>query len=156
MVLVSPPAWGRRRSEAVQVPGPCHARLLGPGPGAELRGLDPGATHALMIHARHADQPSCSKYFPAAISRDDGQPLESGQRQVVTITVTDDEAPLTAWSRHRKPWLRRGLPSLIAAAGFRVHHVEQVPPVALIAAGRPSARQKRAGTGPSVPQVAVV
>ena len=78
-----------------------------PSPGAEPRGLDPGATHALMIHARHADQPSCSKYFPAAISRDDGQPLESGQRQVVTITITDDEAPLflapgrqfTIWGR---------------------------------------------------------
>lgn len=65
-----------------------------PARGQELRGLDPGATHALMIHARHADQPSRSKYFPAAIARDDGQPLEPGERQVVTITITDDEAPL--------------------------------------------------------------
>jgi hypothetical protein len=58
------------------------------------RGLDPSATHALMIHAWHADQPSCGKSFPAGISRDDGQPLEPGERQVVTITVADDEAPL--------------------------------------------------------------
>lgn len=80
-----------------------------------------------------------------------------GATLVVTDVSPDGRFPtLTAWSRHRKPWLRRGLPSLIAAAGFRVHHVEQVPPVALIAASRPSARQKRAGTGPSVPQVAVV
>jgi hypothetical protein len=47
-----------------------------------------------MIHAWHADQPSCGKYFPAVISRDDGQPLLPGQHQVVTITITDDEAPL--------------------------------------------------------------
>lgn len=57
-------------------------------------GLDPSGTHALMIHAWHADQPSGGKYFPAAISRDDGQPLLPGQHQVVTITITDDEAPL--------------------------------------------------------------
>jgi hypothetical protein len=59
----------------------------------DRRGLDPSATHALIIHVWHAGQPSCSKSFPAGISRDDGQPLEPGQRQVVTITVTDDEAP---------------------------------------------------------------
>jgi hypothetical protein len=60
----------------------------------QSRGLDPSATHALMIHAWHAGQPSCSKSFPAGVSRDDGQPLEPGERQVVTITVTDDAAPL--------------------------------------------------------------
>lgn len=47
-----------------------------------------------MVCARHAGQPSHSKYFAAAISRDDGQPLCPGQRQVVTVTITDDEAPL--------------------------------------------------------------
>jgi hypothetical protein len=57
-------------------------------------GLDPSGTHALMVYAWRADQPPCGKYFPAAISRDDGQPLLPGQCQVVTITITDDEAPL--------------------------------------------------------------
>lgn len=57
-------------------------------------GLDPSETHALMIHAWHADQPPRGKYFPAAISRDDGRPLLPRERQVVTITITDDEAPL--------------------------------------------------------------
>lgn len=62
--------------------------------GQDSRELDSSATHALMIHARRSGQPSCSKYFPAAISRDDGQPLEPGERQVVTITIADDEAEL--------------------------------------------------------------
>jgi hypothetical protein len=62
--------------------------------GTTGHGLDPSGTHALMVHAWHLDQPSLGKYFPAVISRDDGQPLLSGQRQVVTITITDDEAPL--------------------------------------------------------------
>lgn len=65
-----------------------------PAHGRDPRGLDPSATHALMIHAWHADQPSCTKSFTAAIARDDGQPLGSGERQVVTITIADDEAPL--------------------------------------------------------------
>ena len=65
-----------------------------PARGKRARGLDPSATHALMIHAQRSDQPSCSRSFPAAISRDDGQPLEPGERQVVTITIADDEAPL--------------------------------------------------------------
>jgi hypothetical protein len=58
-----------------------------------------------MIHTSGSGQPSCSKYFPATITRDDGQPLKPGERQVVTITVTDDEAglflapgtPFTIW-----------------------------------------------------------
>jgi hypothetical protein len=57
------------------------------------RGRDLSVTHALMVHAWHADQPSSGKYFPAVISRDDGRPLVSGERQVVTITITDDQAP---------------------------------------------------------------
>ena len=56
--------------------------------------LDPSAAHALMIHAWHADLPSCSRSFPAALSRDDGRPLAPGRGQVVTIAVADDEVPL--------------------------------------------------------------
>lgn len=86
-----------------------------------------------------------------------GRVMAPGATLVVADVSPDGRFPaLTAWSRHRKPRLRRGLPSLIAAAGFRVHHVEQVRPVALIAASRPSARQKRAGAGPSAPRVVVV
>jgi hypothetical protein len=65
-----------------------------PARGRDPRGLDPSATHALMIHAWHADQPSRTRSFPAAIARDDGRPLGSGEHQVVTITIADDEAPL--------------------------------------------------------------
>jgi ubiquinone/menaquinone biosynthesis C-methylase UbiE len=41
--------------------------------------------------------------------------------------------PLIAWARRRKPWLRRGLPSLIAGSGFRVEYVEPIGAVAHIA-----------------------
>jgi ubiquinone/menaquinone biosynthesis C-methylase UbiE len=41
--------------------------------------------------------------------------------------------PPTAWARHRKSWLRRGLPSLIAGSGFRVECVEPIRAVAHIA-----------------------
>lgn len=41
--------------------------------------------------------------------------------------------PVTAWARHRKSWLRRGLPSLIAGSGLRVEHVEPIRAVAHIA-----------------------
>lgn len=41
--------------------------------------------------------------------------------------------PLTTWARHRKSWLRGGLPSLIAGSGFRVEHVEPIRAVAHIA-----------------------
>lgn len=40
--------------------------------------------------------------------------------------------PLTAWVRRRKSWLRRGLPLLIACAGFHVEHVEPIRSVAHI------------------------
>jgi hypothetical protein len=73
--------------------------------GRDSGGLDSSATHALMIRASRSGQPSYSKYFPATISRDDGQPLEPGERHVVTITIADDEAglflapgsPFTIW-----------------------------------------------------------
>jgi hypothetical protein len=68
---------------------------LAPGrPRRDSGGLESSATHALMVHASRSGQPSSGKYFPATISRDDGQPLEPGERQVVTITIADDEADL--------------------------------------------------------------
>jgi hypothetical protein len=59
-------------------------------PGTEY----PSGTHKLMVHARCISQPGCDRYFPAEISRDDEQPLQPGEQAVVTITVTDDDAPL--------------------------------------------------------------
>ncbi len=49
-------------------------------------------TRSLIVHARRIDQPSRDKYFPATISQDTGLPLRPGERTVVTITVTDDDA----------------------------------------------------------------
>jgi hypothetical protein len=53
----------------------------------------PSRTRGLMVHASRIGQPSCDKYFPALISRDDDRPLQSGEPTVVTITVADDDAP---------------------------------------------------------------
>jgi hypothetical protein len=53
----------------------------------------PSGTRALMVHARRIDQPFLHKYFPATITQDDQRPLRPGQHAVVTITVTDDDAP---------------------------------------------------------------
>jgi len=53
----------------------------------------PSGTRALMVHAQRIDRPSGHKYFPATITQDNLQPLQAGDHAVVTITVTDDEAP---------------------------------------------------------------
>jgi hypothetical protein len=55
--------------------------------------LYPSGTRALMVHARRIGQPSGHKYFPATIAQDDQQPLQPGEHLVVTITVSDDDAP---------------------------------------------------------------
>jgi hypothetical protein len=59
------------------------------GPGRQY----PSGTRALMVHAWHIGQPPGHRYFPATIVQDDQEPLQSGQHVVVTITVTDDDAP---------------------------------------------------------------
>jgi hypothetical protein len=53
----------------------------------------PSGSRALMVHARRIGQPSAHKYFPATIIQDNRQPLQEGEHVVVTITVTDDDAP---------------------------------------------------------------
>jgi hypothetical protein len=48
---------------------------------------------SLVVHARRTGEPACDRYFPAVIAAEDGLPLRPGNRTVVTITVTDDDAP---------------------------------------------------------------
>jgi hypothetical protein len=59
------------------------------GPGRQY----PGGTRSLTVHARRIGQPSGHKYFPATIVQDDQRPPQPGEPVVVTITVTDDDAP---------------------------------------------------------------
>jgi hypothetical protein len=56
-------------------------------------GQYPSGTHALMVHAWRIGQPSDDKYLPAVICQDEERPLREGEHTIVTITVTDDEAP---------------------------------------------------------------
>jgi hypothetical protein len=46
-----------------------------------------------MVHAQRIGGPSGHKYFPATVVWDGQQPLQPGEHVVVTITVTDDDAP---------------------------------------------------------------
>jgi len=50
-------------------------------------------TRELLVHARRIGQPSADRYFSAVICEDQGRPLRTGERAVVTITVVDDDAP---------------------------------------------------------------
>lgn len=63
-----------------------------PAPGGPGRQY-PGGTRALMVRARRIGEPSGHKYFPATIVLDGQQPPQPGEHVVVTITVTDDDAP---------------------------------------------------------------
>lgn len=56
--------------------------------------LFPSGTHKLMVHAWRDDiWPPHDKFFPAEINTDGDSPLHAGERAIVTITVTDDDAP---------------------------------------------------------------
>lgn len=49
-------------------------------------------THELMICAESREKPGRYRSFPAELCWDDEAPLHPGDRHVVTVTVTDDEA----------------------------------------------------------------
>lgn len=75
-----------------------------PAAGSRARQYASG-THSLMVHIGHVCGQPCDKYLPAVITRDAEEPLLQGQRAVVTVTVTDDDAllylapgqPFTIW-----------------------------------------------------------
>lgn len=50
-------------------------------------------TRGLMVRAPSLSLPARSRSFPAELCWDDEVPLHPGDRHVVTITVTDDDAP---------------------------------------------------------------
>lgn len=52
----------------------------------------PSGTRAVMVLASSLARPAYRKYFPATIERDDDAFLHHDDREVVTITLTDDDA----------------------------------------------------------------
>ena len=59
---------------------------------------DPGrayasGTRAFLVHAYRIGQPAREKFFQAMLTWDDDTELRPGDHAVVTITVTDSEAP---------------------------------------------------------------
>lgn len=53
----------------------------------------PGGTHKLMVHCWRSGTPVHDKFFAAEIWRDGDSPLHPGDQAIVTITLTDDDAP---------------------------------------------------------------
>jgi hypothetical protein len=49
-------------------------------------------TRALMVEAHCPGPPGSVRYFPAQLCWDSDEPLRPGDRAVVTITMTDDDA----------------------------------------------------------------
>jgi hypothetical protein len=50
-------------------------------------------THELMVRAESLDKPGLFRNFAAELCWDDDAPLHPGDHHVVTVTLTDDDAP---------------------------------------------------------------
>lgn len=51
----------------------------------------PSGSHDLMIHSGRLDEPALRQLFPAAIYRDDDEPLRPGDADVLATVVLSDE-----------------------------------------------------------------
>jgi hypothetical protein len=68
----------------------------------------PGGPHGILVHARQPGHPDRDIYFPAALCRDDEQPLKPGDHAVVTVILASDQAGsfltpgqrFTLWAGH--------------------------------------------------------
>jgi hypothetical protein len=90
---------GHRQYGPMPLAYPRSVADTGPGaPGAVAPGVDAGEeyfshTHELMLQAESADKPGFYRSFVAELCWDDEEtPLHPGDRHVVTVTLTDDEA----------------------------------------------------------------
>lgn len=81
------------RPAAQTGPGSMASAAASPAGVAEIRRRYHNRTHDLMVRAASLGLPARSRSFPAELCWDDEMPLRPGDRHVVTITVTDDDAP---------------------------------------------------------------
>lgn len=98
----SAPALPRQRQRPhgpPPVPLPRSTAQTGPGALAAVAALAGEAgqeylnhTRDLMVRAESREKPGRYRSFPAELCWDDEMPLHPGDRHVVTVTVTDDEA----------------------------------------------------------------
>lgn len=92
---------GRHRHHGpLPVPHPRSTAQTGPGalaatvpPGGDAGEEYRNHTHELMVRAESRQKPGYHRNFAAELSWDDEVPLHPGDRHVVTLTLTDDEAP---------------------------------------------------------------
>ena len=70
------------------------------GPGAPTTSADDAdgqylnRTHELMLRAESREKPGYYRSFAAELCWDEDAPLHPGDRHVVTVTLTDDDAPV--------------------------------------------------------------
>src|SRR5262245_5440689 len=92
---------GHRHYGPLPVQYPRSTAQTGPGalPAAAVPAVDVGEeylnhTHELMLRAESGEKPGYYRSFVAELCWDEETPLHPGDRHVVTVTLTDDEAPV--------------------------------------------------------------
>lgn len=91
---------GNRHHGPVPIPNPRSTAQTGPGaltgtadPVAAEGEEYPNHTRELVLRVESPERPGSYGNFTAELCWDDETPLHPGDRHVVTVTVTDDEAP---------------------------------------------------------------
>ena len=94
--LVPRPRYGHRHYGPLPVQYPRSTAQTGPGalPAAEAGEEYLNHTHQLMLRAESREEPGCYRSFVAELCWDEETPLHPGDRHVVTVTLTDDDAPV--------------------------------------------------------------
>ena len=93
-------ARGHRHYGSMPVPYPRSTAQTGPGalpataPADDVGGQYLNHTHQLMLRAESREKPGYYRSFAAELCWDEDAPLHPGDRHVVTVTMTDDEAPV--------------------------------------------------------------
>ncbi|HEX6449551.1 MAG TPA: hypothetical protein VF060_08820 [Trebonia sp.] len=106
------PTWPRhafrhRHQGLLPVSNPRSTAQTGPGaptslvPADDARGQYLNRTHELMLRAESREKPGFYRSFSAELAWDDDVPLHPGERHVITVTLTDDDAPVFFWAGQR-------------------------------------------------------
>ena len=91
-------ARGHRHHGPLPVLNPRSTAQTGPGaltaPADDAGGQYLNRTHVLMLRAESREKPGHYRSFSAELCWDEDAPLHPGDRHVVTVTLTDDDAPV--------------------------------------------------------------
>jgi hypothetical protein len=99
--------FGHRHHGPLPVSNPRSAAQTGPGalmipvPVDDAGGQYLNRTHELMLRAESREKPGVYRSFSAELCWDEDVPLHPGERHVVTVTLTDDDAPMFFFAGQR-------------------------------------------------------